>query len=32
VVWAALNWNPHDPLRSLTFIATALAASTLKVR
>src|SRR5579871_2061560 len=32
VLWAALNWNPHDQLRTLAFIATALAASTLKVR
>jgi putative nucleotidyltransferase with HDIG domain len=32
VVWAAINWAPNDPLRSLTFIATALAASILKVR
>lgn len=32
VVWAVLNWHSHDPLRSLAFIATALLASTLKVR
>jgi putative nucleotidyltransferase with HDIG domain len=32
VVWAFLNWQPHDPLRALVFIATALLASALKVR
>jgi putative nucleotidyltransferase with HDIG domain len=32
VVWAILNWQSHDSLRLLTFIATALTASTLKVR
>src|SRR5580658_1016670 len=32
VVWAFLNWHSHDPLRSLVFIATALLASSLKVR
>src|ERR1700693_1092803 len=32
MLWAVLNWHSHDPLRSLAFIATALLASTLKVR
>lgn len=32
VAWAALNWHSNDPLRSLSFVATALLASTLKVR
>ncbi len=32
VVWAVLNWHSHDQLRSLAFVATALLASSLKVR
>src|SRR6202162_2979869 len=32
ILWAVLNWHSHDLLRSLSFIATALLASTLKVR
>ena len=32
VIWAALNWHSNDPLRTLSFAATALLASALKVR